>query len=590
MNPILRSTCILLVASTFCGVFAVPVIDTVEDPVLAVFSQSSNKGGIGEKQGSITDLEEKESVVVEHEEANPTTPTPCTESNKGVCACAKAPVQTYVFWPGNGSVQRCFDVYIPSSASASASVPVLVHVDGYGSGKLGQGWVKEGNYYGFATISIGSNNKDGAGGFALEFGGNGIANNTRLTPCSDSDSRDMPYLKAVFGFIATQGSLDASKVFTEGFSQSSMFAIYIAVCFADKVKGTWQGGSGLAKTGYTPIVPGKQAQCSFTSHKEHGGSCCREDFCTECQYWPLWPRTCPNKMIDCIAAYTNDPIACGSDYYMYEAMVSEGNDARLLSFKPTSSVKGGHKNPQNKVAWIVGCLGIADSCTAACSSSFVACVGSGGVEGFERCQDKIKTGELSDCAKGCAPTLTMLRTSEDPVVSLSEGRFGGETNLAKAGSQASRPNCNFGRFGERNQCGVDMSKRPSGNPPPPPTDCATPSAPPVRPPTPVPPPVTPPVAPPVPPPVTPPVAPPVTPPVAPPVPPPMGSHCSAACSKEFVEGCIPHMKQYSKCRKALDKGKGALKGLCKRGCSDTSDMAAAKAAYPDKQKKKGTEE
>ena len=63
------------------------------------------------------------------------------------------------------------------------------------------------------------------------------------------------------------------------------------------------------------------------------------------RYWPLWPRTCPNKLVDCIMAYTNDGIACGTDYYMYEAMVSEGNDARLLSF----SGDGGHSNPKNKM-------------------------------------------------------------------------------------------------------------------------------------------------------------------------------------------------------------------------------------------------
>ena len=105
-----------------------------------------------------------------------------------------------------------------------------------------------------------------------------------LTPCSDNDSRDVPYLKAMFDFIDASTSLDASKIFTEGFSQSSMYAIYVAVCFSDKVKGTWQGGSGLAKTGYTPITPGLQGQCSFASQDTYGRDCCSKDFCTECKY------------------------------------------------------------------------------------------------------------------------------------------------------------------------------------------------------------------------------------------------------------------------------------------------------------------
>ena len=55
-------------------------------------------------------------------EKKPTTPTPCTDENKGECRCARGGVQTYVFWPGDGSVQRCFDTYVPSSVS----VPALV--------------------------------------------------------------------------------------------------------------------------------------------------------------------------------------------------------------------------------------------------------------------------------------------------------------------------------------------------------------------------------------------------------------------------------------------------------------------------------
>merc|ERR1712014_197175 len=94
--------------------------------------------------------------------------------------------------------------------------------------------------------------------------------------------------------------------------------------------------------------------------------CCRSDFCTQCQYWPLYPRTYGNALIDCIHAYTDDRIACGSDWYAYEAMVAEGNDARLLSFEG----KRGHKDPENAWAWKVGCLGIVDSCSESCQRAF----------------------------------------------------------------------------------------------------------------------------------------------------------------------------------------------------------------------------
>jgi len=59
--------------------------------------------------------------------------------------------------------------------------------------------------------------------------------------------------------------------------------------------------------------------------------------------------------------YTNDGISCGSDMYMYEAMVREGNDARMLSFAPSTGVDGGHSNPQNAWAWVAGCLGLSEA-------------------------------------------------------------------------------------------------------------------------------------------------------------------------------------------------------------------------------------
>ena len=38
------------------------------------------------------------------------------------------------------------------------------------------------------------------------------------------------------------------------------YSAYISVCFASRVAGVWQGGSGLARTGLSPVVPGKQVR------------------------------------------------------------------------------------------------------------------------------------------------------------------------------------------------------------------------------------------------------------------------------------------------------------------------------------------
>merc|ERR1719361_1299618 len=224
-------------------------------------------------------------------------------------------------------------------------------------------------YYGFVSFTLGNPLKDGAGGFGLEFGNNGVANDANPTPCERSDSREIEYLEMIFQFIDDNPTLlDATKVYTEGFSQNSMFAVYTSVCFASKVAGTWQGGSGQSRTGSNPVAPGFQGQCAFDSHSAHGDDCCNQEFCADCQYWPLWPRTCGHKIVDCIAAYTDDTIACGSDWFMYEAMVQEGNDARLLSFpgNMAGGGAGGHQDPKNSWAWITGCLGIVSSCSSDC--------------------------------------------------------------------------------------------------------------------------------------------------------------------------------------------------------------------------------
>ena len=127
----------------------------------------------------------------------------------------------------------------------------------------------------FFCARIGSTGPfDGAGNFGLEFPANGVVSHLNPTPCEESDSRDYTYIKGVFDFIATHDSLNGSKVYLEGFSQNSMFAAYASVCFADRVAGIWQGGSGLAKTYHKPLVPGLQGQCSASDYSTLGTDCC----------------------------------------------------------------------------------------------------------------------------------------------------------------------------------------------------------------------------------------------------------------------------------------------------------------------------
>ena len=84
-------------------------------------------------------------------------------------------------------------------------------------------------------------------------------------PCSEEDSKDIPYVQAVFDFIESNPEqFDASKIYAQGFSQNSMFSAYIGFCFNEKVLGIWQGGSGMAYTGQPPNLPGCQAHVIFS--------------------------------------------------------------------------------------------------------------------------------------------------------------------------------------------------------------------------------------------------------------------------------------------------------------------------------------
>jgi len=388
----------------------------------------------------------------------------CTNENKGCCNCGRPSengVTTYVWWHADNAgnqLQRCLQTYgIPASG---ASVPVVILSDGYGSGKPDFGGSDPGapagaaDRYGFAVFALspalrnGTRLADGGavGGFGLEFGSQAVVNDTHPTPCSVADSRDIPYITAVLDLVAGAATLDDEKVFVSGFSQDSMFAAYTAVCFAGRIKGVWQGGSGMARNSHAPVVPGLEGNCARHDFLQHGSDCCAEHFCTGCKYFPIYPKTCGNTLIDCLMTYEGDGLACGADANMYEAMVAEGNDARLVLFPG-----GGHSAPPSSWAWQVGCLGVTDACSAGCEAAFSSCVGaSPDASRFAACESQMHNGDFaaSGCTLGCAPTLPMLSLSIAPTKTvLSAGKFGTTTGLTVGPTTVTHTTCTLGTYG-----------------------------------------------------------------------------------------------------------------------------------------------
>jgi hypothetical protein len=387
----------------------------------------------------------------------PTTPTACTDANAGRCECADESegFQTYTFWLGD--VQRCFTVFRPIERQSEA-LAVYLAPNCYAKDKLsgieGKKASTDGNVaaarYGFARFGLSS--PDGA----WTFGNNGIVNDDYPMPCSDEDSKDIPYLKAIFEFIESNpDQFDASRIYAGGFSQNSMFSAYIGFCFSDKVLGVWQGGSGLAYTGEEPNLPGCQGQVTASDYAECDNckACIETNFCTECQYWPIYPcYSATRPMVDCVAAYDNDNIAVSDPdttntaINMYETLLSEGHDARLLRFSPSDdeTIPGGHTDPKNNAFWHVGCLGSTAQCSETCETAFIGCVdsqdissASDRVAAFQTCIEESKFTDLG-CTVDCAPTFNMLAASEEPTTYLFD-RFGAGAEVADA--QPSSSNC-----------------------------------------------------------------------------------------------------------------------------------------------------
>ena len=192
-------------------------------------------------------------------------------------------------------------------------------------------------------------------------------------------------------------------------------------------------------------LPAKQVHCTASLWKEFEKDCVNQNnACPGCKYWPIYPCYLSKKpMVNCIADYNNDFIANSADNpetvstaeNMYEAMVNEGHDARLLRFQPSEpsqTIPGGHKNPQNTVYWQMGCWGMTEKCSSQCELSFIDCVGEQGpstgaekAAAFETCIYEDIFSTLSGCEKSCSPTYDMLIRSEEPYKKeLSKGIFG----------------------------------------------------------------------------------------------------------------------------------------------------------------------
>ena len=196
--------------------------------------------------------------------SRPSMPTPCSDDNRGDCACSDEDgFTTRTWWVADQ--QRCATTYHPPNHQGP--LPILISNDCYSSNGLGQcrpgsEMVEAANRFGFAGLCTTA--ADGN----WTFGNDGVINDSNPLPCTAEDSKDITYMNGVFSIVdafAESGEVDDARVFAWGFSQNAMFTAYMSFCYPDRINTFWQGGSGLFVRGKrTPYRKWKVFVASLT--------------------------------------------------------------------------------------------------------------------------------------------------------------------------------------------------------------------------------------------------------------------------------------------------------------------------------------
>ena len=379
-------------------------------------------------------------------EEKPTEPTKCSAANQGRCPCGDEDkgFTTYTFWQGDE--QRCFHVFFPPERKGEV-LPVAVYSNCYAKDSLagtqslepekGRNGIKEINAaaarYGYAKIGISSPRGGWQGGNRT----NENALNDDNHRCSDENSVDIAYVRKILQWVEANPDLDATRMWAWGFSQNSAFSTLIAFCFPNNFVGVFAAGFGMRLICEKPYGPGCSGQAGRNPpwKGEEWQLWDQEKPCTDCKYVPNYPCYNPARpMIGCAVEYTNDNIAVDTDWsgvssskFMYEALINEGHDGRLLRFSPNGDIKGKHKAPRNLVYWQVSCLGITEPCSEVCEGNFLKCIeeqnptkASAQAAAFNKCIAPKLFNDMDGCTLDCAPTINMLWASETPTEALAE--------------------------------------------------------------------------------------------------------------------------------------------------------------------------
>ncbi|MEE2903221.1 MAG: hypothetical protein VYC39_12885 [Myxococcota bacterium] len=365
--------------------------------------------------------------------ANNSTPQPCTSSSTepGGCECSNEPGFTTYSFEHQGQ-QRCLTTYIDPQ-NPSEALPLIIEPDCYTSNGLqSPGLMQPARRYGFRHMQLTS--PDGDWAFPQN---NEVNDSNYQTQCDESSTKEIGYLKSVFTIVdkmIADGVVASDKVFVSGFSQNSMYTLFMATCFPEEINGIWQGGSGLfSKDEGAKALPNCEGACTRSAFLEHGTECRLIEPCTNCQYFPVLPEKTGRAIKSCIVMYENDGAAHSTAVPGYKVLKAQGHKPQLYIFGADRSISlGDHEEPVNSWAWLSSCLGLHDACSTECSSQVIGCINNfrmnfrdrqGQPYSFDNPDHRqIATFEYDECLmrhanlceRGCSATTEMLHLFETP--------------------------------------------------------------------------------------------------------------------------------------------------------------------------------
>ena len=346
------------------------------------------------------------------------------------CECANEPgFTTYTFQ--HAGEQRCMTSYVDPQAT-NEPLPLIIRPNCYTANRLEGPDIEMANLYGYHYLDLTS--PDGGWAFPLN---NEVNDSNYHRQCEDAATKDIGYLKGVFKIVdqmIADGLVDPDKVFVSGFSQNSVFAIFIGTCFPDRIAGVWQVGSGIySQNDGARALPKCEGACTASAFIEHGAECRDIEPCETCQYFPVFPERTGDPLKTCIAMYDDDGAAHSTAVPAYRLLKAQGHVPTLMIFGSDPTIQlGGHDAPLNPMAWEASCLGLQDPCTRRCSDNVLTCMAQFRQEfrdesgrrftmnnpdhrGFATQQyNQCLRENRQSCARGCAATRDMLTLLETP--------------------------------------------------------------------------------------------------------------------------------------------------------------------------------